>query len=336
MMTTNAESVSLDSSPPPMLPCRDNGPPSLRCLPLYPAPPTPHNPPPRALQAGTIRGVMMAPLPRVFEDTAVAAGGAVAKGVETIGGDPFMPDVVTRALQEASQKLEADVVAPLQRWQDVHAQLAVSAWRGAGGGVRPGRGGGRWEWNGEGSASEIECVPALVGTLPRRGARAAGARQPAPDGGEPVQKVRARAGEELAAATAAAPAAAATPTAPRLRLPLLSRVDVQRSKLGKKGGSAKREAQLEESIKHLQHKQGKMDGEGHSAQCGEGGTAGGGDREETGRRKGGDREPCRQFVLPADGSAASIFQHRPSSPPPPPLQWPASRLWRRRLGCTAT
>ena len=132
--------------------------------------------------------------------------------------------------------------------------------------------------------------------------------------------MRARAGEELAAAavaTAAAPAAAATPTAPRLRLPLLSRVDVQRSKLGKKGGSAKREAQLEESIKHLQHKQGKMDGEGHSAQCGEGGTAGGGDREETGRRKGGDREPCRQFVLPADGSAASIFQHRPSSPPPP-------------------
>ena len=271
--------------------------------------------------------MMMAPLPRVFEDTAVAAGGAVAKGVETIGGDPFMPDVVTRALQEASQKLEADVVAPLQRWQDVHAQLTVSARGGAGG---------RWEWNGEGCASEIECVPALVGTLPRRGARAAGARQPAPDGGEPVQKVRARAGEELAAATAAAPAAAATPTAPRLRLPLLSRVDVQRSKLGKKGGSAKREAQLEESIKHLQHKQGKMDGEGHSAQCGEGGTAGGGDREETGRRKGGDREPCRQFVLPADGSAASIFQHRPSSPPPPPLQWPASRLWRRRLGCTAT
>ena len=36
---------------------------------------------------------------------------------------------------------------------------------------------------------------------------------------------------------------------------------MQRSKLGRKGGSAKREAKLEESVKHLQHKQGKADGE---------------------------------------------------------------------------
>lgn len=83
---------------------------------------SPSSPP--ALQAGTIKTVMSAPLPRHFEQTAAGAGGATTGGA--IGGDAFAPDTLTRAMQAAGHKLQNEVLAPLHKWQEVFCQLEVS------------------------------------------------------------------------------------------------------------------------------------------------------------------------------------------------------------------
>lgn len=74
---------------------------------------------------GAIRGVMAAPLPLRFQETAAGSGGA-SSGPSAIGGDGFSAHAMSRAVQEATHKTEAEVLAPLQRWHDVYTQLAVS------------------------------------------------------------------------------------------------------------------------------------------------------------------------------------------------------------------
>ena len=81
---------------------------------------------------------MQAALPRRYEETA-AGSGAAPLGIQPIGGDAFSAPAVSQAVQEAGNKIETEVLAPLQRWQEVYNQLAVSGWVGGwvGGWVAP-------------------------------------------------------------------------------------------------------------------------------------------------------------------------------------------------------
>lgn len=68
--------------------------------PFFPRPDVPACSPPSPSphpQASTIKAVMASPLPRRYEETAAAAGGA-ASG-DSVGGDSFSGDAVTRAMQ---------------------------------------------------------------------------------------------------------------------------------------------------------------------------------------------------------------------------------------------
>lgn len=70
----------------------------------------------------TTRVVMNAPLPHVFDDTAVGSGGEV-KPVVSIGGPSFQADTVGRLGQSASAQLESQVLVPIKRWLDVFSSL---------------------------------------------------------------------------------------------------------------------------------------------------------------------------------------------------------------------
>jgi hypothetical protein len=76
-----------------------------------------------------IKTVMQAALPRRYEETA-AGGGAAPIGIQPIGGGAFSAPAVSQAMQEAGHKIETEVLAPLQRWQDVYSQLTVGLWGG--------------------------------------------------------------------------------------------------------------------------------------------------------------------------------------------------------------
>lgn len=125
MLSANQDAVGCGSPAGLLLACVQ----TLLCCRLAPLPA--HLPPrlpapgPRLpAQAAAIKAVMAAPLPRRFEETAAAAGGATSGG--TIGGDGFSSDALARAMQGAGHKLEGEVLAPLQRWQEVYGTLAVS------------------------------------------------------------------------------------------------------------------------------------------------------------------------------------------------------------------
>lgn len=69
------------------------------------------------------QGVMVVPLPQAYQG--VASGTAATPTTATldlVGGDVHG---VSRAGNEASHKLETEVLAPLVRWQQVHRQLQV-------------------------------------------------------------------------------------------------------------------------------------------------------------------------------------------------------------------
>ena len=51
---------------------------------------------------------------------------------EPAGGVGFSSDTLGRAVQEAGHTVDAEVLAPMQRWLEMHAQLAVSWLRGSG------------------------------------------------------------------------------------------------------------------------------------------------------------------------------------------------------------
>ena len=74
----------------------------------------------------TTKTAMSLPLPQTYEDTNNGAGTATAS-LNLVGGPNFKAETVSRVANESGHKLETEVLAPLQRWQDVHAQLAVSA-----------------------------------------------------------------------------------------------------------------------------------------------------------------------------------------------------------------
>ena len=77
------------------------------------------------------KAVMTLPLPLTYEHSNDGAGSAVAV-MHVVGGPNFKAETVSRVGNEAGHKLETEVLAPLQRWQDVHLQLAVSARGGPG------------------------------------------------------------------------------------------------------------------------------------------------------------------------------------------------------------
>ena len=67
------------------------------CVPHVPSPPPPLPARRPAVQASTIKAVMAAPLPRRYEETAAAVGGATSGS--SVGGDSFSGDAVMRAMQ---------------------------------------------------------------------------------------------------------------------------------------------------------------------------------------------------------------------------------------------
>ena len=132
--------------------------------------------------------MLQAPLPLVFEETAAAAGGSAT--LHTVGGPAFAGEDLSRAGQDAGAQLESEVLAPMQRWMDVHAKLQA-----------------RWK-DVEGARLEVDS---------RRRSVAA----------------------------------------------LSADVDAQRGRLGGgRGGGAKAETRLQETLARLQRKEGKLSGEG--------------------------------------------------------------------------
>ena len=82
---------------------------------------------------GTTKATMTLALPQTYDDSNAGAGGTAVVALHMVGGPNFNSDAVSRVTNESGHKLETEVLAPLQRWQDVHGQLAVSAGRRAGG-----------------------------------------------------------------------------------------------------------------------------------------------------------------------------------------------------------
>jgi len=79
----------------------------------------------------TTSTVLAAALPRVFEDVngravpaALPAGSGGPAAAATIGGD-FSPDGLDAVAQDATKKLEAEVLAPMQRWLTAFATVAA-------------------------------------------------------------------------------------------------------------------------------------------------------------------------------------------------------------------
>jgi hypothetical protein len=70
------------------------------------------------------RDVALTPLPRVYDDYAAVAGGAVSP-VVAIGGPKFSAEAITRISQTSSAQLQAQVLAPLAKWLDVYASLVA-------------------------------------------------------------------------------------------------------------------------------------------------------------------------------------------------------------------
>lgn len=133
----------------------------------------------------TTKIAMSAPLPRLYEDTAAAAGASV-KSVESIGGPGFRGEEFGRLSQTASASIESQVLVPIKRWLDVFHALNARM-------------------------KEVEALRLEVDS--RR----------------------------------------------HTVIDLASSVDKQRAKLGKVGGhDAKLETHLDDTIKKLQHKEGKL------------------------------------------------------------------------------
>jgi hypothetical protein len=132
----------------------------------------------------TTKSVMTGPLPRVYEDTAVVAGGEV-KALEPVGGSEFQGDVVSKASLTANQRIESEVLVPMKRWSD--ALISLKA--------------------------RLHEVDMLRLELDSRRRQVAG---------------------------------------------LSVKVDKQRGKLTKKAGDSKMEAVMDQTIKKLQHKEGKL------------------------------------------------------------------------------
>jgi hypothetical protein len=84
---------------------------------------------------GTTKATMTLALPQTYDDSNAGAGGTAVVALHMVGGPNFNSDAVSRVTNESGHKLETEVLAPLQRWQDVHGQLAVSAGRRVGGWV---------------------------------------------------------------------------------------------------------------------------------------------------------------------------------------------------------
>jgi len=132
----------------------------------------------------TTKSVMSVPLPHIYEDTAVVAGGEI-KALEPVGGSEFQGDVVSKASLTANQRIESEVLVPMKRWSDALISLKARM-------------------------KEVDVLRLELDSRRRQVAE------------------------------------------------LSLNIDKQRSKLTKKAGDSKMEAGIEETIKKLQHKEGKL------------------------------------------------------------------------------
>ena len=72
--------------------------------------------------AQSAKGLLQAPLPRVYAETAKGSGGAVSS-MTYVGGPQFNGEAFSKKGMEVSGNLESEVLVPMKRWLDFYSSL---------------------------------------------------------------------------------------------------------------------------------------------------------------------------------------------------------------------